>query len=91
MSLVVILLTKYEQSRSLAYKVSIKSCDYEKAQNPEVWPYRVGVRLFKYFKSRNENRNIDVTERKDRSGIINFRKQRKVHFNDQDIYQENYV
>ena len=35
------LLTKYEQSRSLAYNVSIKSCHFEKAQNPEVWPYRV--------------------------------------------------
>ena len=37
------LLTKYEQSRCLSYKVSMKSCNYEKAQ---------------YFKCRNENRNI---------------------------------
>ena len=44
------LLTKYENARSLAYKISIRSCDYEKAQDPEIWPLRVGVRLFKYFK-----------------------------------------
>ena len=47
------LLTKYENASSLAYKISIRSCDYEKAQGPKIWPLRVGVWLFKYFKKRN--------------------------------------
>ena len=43
------LLTKYEGVRSLAYKITIKSCDYEKAWNPELWPSRVGLRQHKFF------------------------------------------
>ena len=31
------LLTKYEGARSLSYKIAIKSCDDEKATNPEIW------------------------------------------------------
>ena len=31
------LLTKYEGTRSLSYKIAIKSCDYQKATNPEIW------------------------------------------------------
>ena len=38
------LLTKYEGARSLAYQITIKSCDYEKALNPELWPSRVGLK-----------------------------------------------
>ena len=52
------LLTKYEGARSLSYKVTIKSCDFDKAKNPELWPYRVGVRLFKFFNARNERKDV---------------------------------
>ena len=43
------LLTNFhkEESRSYTYRIAIKPEDYEKALNPEVWPYRVGVRPFK--------------------------------------------
>ena len=51
------LLTKYEGARSLSYKIAIKSSDYEIATNPEVWPLRVGVRLFTYFNNQNSVRN----------------------------------
>ena len=51
------LLTKYEGARSLSYKIAIKSSDYEIATNPEIWPLRVGVRLFEYFNNRNSVRN----------------------------------
>ena len=43
------LLTKFnkEEAISYTYRISIKPEDYEKALNPDVWPHRVGVRLFK--------------------------------------------
>ena len=40
-------LTTYEQARTNTFKVSIKASDYDKAIRPEVWPLRVGVRLFR--------------------------------------------
>ena len=44
------LLTKYEGARSLAYKITIKSCDLDIAQDPNTWPDKVGIRLFQFFK-----------------------------------------
>ena len=42
------LLTNFkEEARSFTYRVSIRPEDYEKALNPEVWPYRVGVRPYR--------------------------------------------
>ena len=44
-------LTTYEQARTNTFKVSIKASDYDKAIKPEVWPLRVGVRLFRQKRS----------------------------------------
>ena len=42
------LLTNHkEEARSFSYRIAIKPSDYDKALKPDVWPYRVGVRLFK--------------------------------------------
>ena len=42
------LLTNHKvEARTFTYRVVIALADYEKALNPEVWPYRVGVRHFK--------------------------------------------
>ena len=49
------LLTKYEGARSLSFKITIRSSDYEKATNAELWPIGVGVRAFKFFNNRQEN------------------------------------
>ena len=35
------------ETRTNTFKVLIKTADYEKAMDPEVWPYRVGIRHFK--------------------------------------------
>jgi hypothetical protein len=35
------------EARSFSYRIAIKPADYEKALKPDVWPYRVGVRLYK--------------------------------------------
>ena len=43
-------LTKQEvvsQVRTLTFRVAVKAADYEAALNPEVWPYRVGVRHYR--------------------------------------------
>ena len=43
------LLTNFriEEARSFTYRISIKAADYEKALNADIWPHRVGVRLFR--------------------------------------------
>ena len=43
------LLTKYEGSRALAYKMTIKKSDYKKATATDVWPAGTGVRRYKFF------------------------------------------
>ena len=47
-------LTTFEQARTHCYKVTIKASEFEKSTKPEVWPYRVGVRLFKQFREKKE-------------------------------------
>ena len=34
-------------TRTNTFKVVIKLTDYERAMNPDIWPYRVGVRHYK--------------------------------------------
>ena len=44
----VVKLTKDDaDTRTNTFKVVVKTSDYEKAMDPEIWPYRVGVRHFK--------------------------------------------
>ena len=53
------LLTKYSGARTLAYKITIRKSDLEKASAPDMWPSGVGVRKFKYFhnqRGQNEGR-----------------------------------
>ena len=43
-------LTKPEvvsQVRTLTFRVAVKAADYEAALNPDVWPFRVGVRHYR--------------------------------------------
>ena len=80
------LLTKYENARSLAYKISIRSRDYEKAQDLNIWPLTVGVRLFKYFKKRNVN--TGGIKREQRREVTDPRKVRMVRFKDQVGYSD---
>ena len=55
-----ILLTTTDKARSLAFKITIDPKDFDRAtKDPSIWPYRVGVRLFKAFNrtsNNNENR-----------------------------------
>ena len=50
------LLTNFpDEVRSFTYRVAIKPEDYELALSPDVWPYRVGVRLYKNKRRQFEN------------------------------------
>ena len=49
------LLTRYEGAQSLAFKVTVKSCDFEKAISPDIWPVGIGVRMFKFFQKDKNN------------------------------------
>ena len=51
------LLTNYHGARSISYKIAIKSSDFEKAQDADIWPHGVGVRLFKFFNPQKERNN----------------------------------
>ena len=55
------LLTTAEGARSLSYRITIDPKDYQKATtDASLWPYRVGVRLFKHF---NNTRNDTERQR----------------------------
>ena len=52
------LLTTFEGARTLSFKITIKPHHFEKAKDPSIRPYRVGVRLFKYSNANNRNKII---------------------------------
>ena len=65
------LLTKYEGAHSLSFKITTMSSEYDKVRNPEIWPVGVGIRLFKFFNTRqnkNGNERVNIrNENKDRN------------------------
>ena len=65
------LLTKYEGARTLSFKITIKPQCFERAKDPSIWPYRVG--LYKYFNQNNKkNASTDrrVTFANETRGIL---------------------
>ena len=38
-------------------RITIKLHHFQKAKDPSIWPYRVGVRLFKHCNANNRNKN----------------------------------
>ena len=50
-------LTTFAGARTNTFKVCIKASDYDKALKPEVWPLRVGVRLFRPKRSDNQGQS----------------------------------
>ena len=77
-----VLLTKYDGARSLAFKITIKATDFEKAKDPDIWPYRVGLRYYKQFNnSQSKQRVPDDAGKKHvcvNGGILNDRRTKKV-------------
>ena len=50
-------LTTFAGARTNTFKVCIKASDYDKALKPEVWPLRVGVRLFRPKRTDNQGQS----------------------------------
>ena len=47
------LLTNFvKEARALTFKVTIKAKDLEQAKQAEIWPFRVGVRMYKHFSTK---------------------------------------
>ena len=67
------LLTKYEGAHTFSFKITIKPQCFERAKDPSIWPYRVGLRLYKYFNQNNKkNASTDrrVTFANETRGIL---------------------
>ena len=47
------LLTKFDGARTNSFKITIDSKNYDKSLDPQYWPYRVGVRMFRHFRAPN--------------------------------------
>ena len=63
------ILTKYEGARSLSFKITIRSCDYEKIINSDIWPVGIGIRQFKFF-PRRDGVNVNDSQRKKRNQYL---------------------
>ena len=88
-----LLTTRVDQARTLSFKVNIKAEDFEKAKDPNIWPYRVVVRKFVNFRRReidefaplHENQVRGVQSLANRQGQVVGRGQGGSH-----VYQAGY-
>ena len=55
-----VLLTKYDGAQSLAFKITVKATDFEKAKakDADIWPYRVGLRYYKQFNNSQAKQRV---------------------------------
>ena len=53
-------LTYHPDARTNTFRVAIAIEDYEKALNPDVWPYRVAVRTFRPARRDREQRSMEA-------------------------------
>jgi hypothetical protein len=73
----VVKLTTFEQARTNTFKIKIKAAQYEKAMNPDMWPLRVGVRLYRQPR-RDQNNGTSWSDQSDRAGgVINPPQQKR--------------
>ena len=81
-----VLLTKYDAARSLVFKITMKATDFEKATDPDIWPYRVGLRFYKQFNNSQAKQRVpDYAGKKHvrvNGGILNDRRTKKVWWSD---------
>ena len=73
-----VLLTKYVQARTHSFKVTISASNYEKSQDPSMWPYRVHVRLYRSY---NRKRQIMIQTKDQKTDQISMRNKRNTSAN----------
>ena len=67
-------LTYHPDARTNTFRVAIAIEDYEKALNPEVWPYRVAVRSFRPPRRDREQRSMEAQFGR-AGGVVNTQQQ----------------
>ena len=81
-----VLLTKYNGARSLTFRIMIKATDFEKAKDPDIWPYRVGLRYYKQFSNSQAKQIVpDYAGKKHvrvNGGILKDNRAKKVWWSD---------
>ena len=81
-----VLLTKYNGARSLTFNITIKATDFEKAKDPDIWPYRIGLRYYKQFNNIQANQIVaDYAGKKHvhvNGGILKDNRAKKVWWSD---------
>ena len=64
------LLTNFvNEARALTFKVTVKAKDLEKAKQAEIWPYRVGVRMYKHFSTKPKPDQMTFDKQTTQKGI----------------------
>ena len=68
-------MTYHPEARTNTFRVAIAISDYEKALNPEVWPYRVAVRAFRPARRDREQKNMEYQFGRS-GGVVNHQRSR---------------
>ena len=71
-------MTYHPEARTNTFRVAIAVADYEKALNPEVWPYRVAVRPFRPARKSREQHSMEAQFGRS-GGVFTERRQDQHH------------
>ena len=71
-------LTHHPDARTKAFRIAIAISDYEKALNPDVWPYRVAVRPFRPSRKDRDQKSLEYQFGRS-GGVIQQHAQQQAH------------
>ena len=85
------LLTQFPvAARTFTFRIAIKPRDYDKAMNPDVWPYRVGVRIYKPKRIRVDQQNSWTNQSGQTGGNVDLSQQRQQGQEQQSSHQQQH-
>ena len=58
----------HQEACAQSFRIKVRSADYEVVRNPETWPYRVHVRVYRHFKQRRETETTSGQDGANRGG-----------------------
>ena len=71
-------MTHHPDARTKAFRIAIAISDYEKALNPDVWPYRVAVRPFRPSRKDRDQKSLEYQFGRS-GGVIQQHAQQQAH------------
>ena len=71
-------LTYHPDARTNTFRIAIAISDYDKALNPEVWPYRVAVRPFRPSRKDRDQKSLEYQFGRS-GGVIQQHAQQQAH------------